>query len=44
MEHRWVIGVQWHPERIAEVDDAAVRIFGAFVAEASLSPSVTRAP
>lgn len=41
-EHRWVIGVQWHPERTVEVDAAAARIFGAFVAEASRSPSVIR--
>ena len=38
-DHRWVIGVQWHPERTAEVDQAAARIFGAFVAEASRSPA-----
>ena len=37
-EHRWVIGVQWHPERTAEVDEKAARIFAAFVAEASRSP------
>jgi len=36
--HRWVIGVQWHPERKAEVGKAAVRIFDAFVAEARRSP------
>jgi putative glutamine amidotransferase len=42
--HRWVIGVQWHPERTAEVDAAAARIFEAFVAEASRSPIVTTAP
>jgi putative glutamine amidotransferase len=36
--HRWVVGVQWHPERTAEVDEAAARIFSAFVAEASRSP------
>ena len=35
--HRWVVAVQWHPERSAEVDEAAHRIFGAFVAEASRS-------
>lgn len=28
----WVVGVQWHPERAAEVDAAAARIFDAFVA------------
>lgn len=36
--HRWVVGVQWHPERTAEVDASAARIFAAFVAEASRSP------
>lgn len=38
-EHRWVVGVQWHPERTHEVAAEAVRIFDAFVAEASRSPS-----
>ena len=36
--HRWVVGVQWHPERKAEVGKAAARIFDAFVAEARRSP------
>lgn len=40
--HRWVVGVQWHPERVGAVeegvDDNAARIFAAFVAEASRSP------
>ncbi len=36
--HRWVVGVQWHPERTAEVDERAARIFDAFVAEASRTP------
>ena len=36
--HRWVVAVQWHPERTSEVDAAAARIFGAFVAEARRSP------
>ena len=40
-KHRWVVGVQWHPERTNEVDAAAARIFDAFVAEASRTPSVT---
>lgn len=35
--HRWVVGVQWHPERFTEVDEPAHRIFRAFVAEASRS-------
>jgi putative glutamine amidotransferase len=37
-DHRWVIGVQWHPERSAEVDENAARIFGSFVKEATRSP------
>jgi putative glutamine amidotransferase len=43
-DHRWVVGVQWHPERTQEVDEAAARIFEAFVAEASRSPSVAATP
>lgn len=33
-DHRWVVGVQWHPERTAQVAAAATRIFDAFVAAA----------
>jgi len=29
--HRWVIGVQWHPERVAEVPAVHQRLFSAFV-------------
>ncbi len=43
-KHRWVIGVQWHPERTNEVDAHAARIFDAFVAQASRTPSVTTTP
>src|SRR6185503_11657586 len=43
-EHRWVIGVQWHPERTAEVDEKAARIFAAFVTEAGRTPVVSRSP
>ncbi len=35
---RWVVGVQWHPERAAEVDPRAARIFEAFVREAERVP------
>lgn len=35
-DRRWLVAVQWHPERTAEVSPAAVRIFDAFVAEAAL--------
>jgi putative glutamine amidotransferase len=37
--HRWVVGVQWHPERMAEVDPAATRIFAAFVRAAERVPA-----
>jgi len=32
--HRFVVGVQWHPERVDEVEGPAKRIFDAFVAAA----------
>ncbi len=31
-EHSWVVGVQWHPEAMAPVDDQEQRLFDAFVA------------
>jgi putative glutamine amidotransferase len=34
-DRRWVVGVQWHPERTDEVAPEARRIFGAFVAAAA---------
>jgi gamma-glutamyl-gamma-aminobutyrate hydrolase PuuD len=34
-EGRWLVGVQWHPERTSEVSDAATGIIDAFVAEAA---------
>ena len=37
--HRWVVGVQWHPERTNEVDPAASRLFEAFVREAERVPA-----
>ena len=39
--HRWVVAVQWHPERTAQVATAATRIFDAFVAAASRTPVTT---
>ena len=36
--HRWVVGVQWHPERTAQVAAAATRIFEAFVAAVKRTP------
>jgi putative glutamine amidotransferase len=36
--HRWVVAVQWHPERTAQVAAAATRIFEAFVAEVKRTP------
>jgi putative glutamine amidotransferase len=36
--HRWVVAVQWHPERTAQVGAAATRIFDAFVAAVKATP------
>ena len=36
--YRWVVAVQWHPERTAQVGAAATRIFDAFVAEVKRTP------
>jgi putative glutamine amidotransferase len=33
--HRWLVGVQWHPERTSEVSPAALGVFDALVAQAS---------
>jgi putative glutamine amidotransferase len=38
----WAIGVQWHPERTAEVHVAATRIFDAFVRAAANAALPTR--
>ena len=37
--HTFVVGVQWHPERTAEVAPAATRVFTAFVEAAALIPT-----
>ncbi len=37
--HRWIVGVQWHPERTKQVDEAAGRIFDAFVRAAERVPA-----
>jgi putative glutamine amidotransferase len=37
--HEWVVAVQWHPERTAQVDPAATRIFDAFVRAAERVPA-----
>ena len=34
-DHRFVIGVQWHPEQLVGSDESALRIFGAFVEAAA---------
>lgn len=39
--HRWVVAIQWHPERTAQVAAAATRIFGAFVAAVKRTPVST---
>jgi len=36
--HRWVLGVQWHPERASEVPKVHGRLFSAFVAAAGQAP------
>jgi putative glutamine amidotransferase len=33
-QHRWVLAVQWHPERFYELDERHRRLFSAFVAVA----------
>ena len=41
-DRRWAVGVQWHPERTAEVSPAARRIFDALVLEATRQVSAAR--
>jgi putative glutamine amidotransferase len=41
-DKRWVVGVQWHPERTSEVSPEARRIFKAFVQEAARTTTATR--
>jgi putative glutamine amidotransferase len=41
-DRRWVVGVQWHPERTSEVSPAARRIFDAFVQEAARTTTAAR--
>jgi putative glutamine amidotransferase len=36
--HRWVVGVQCHPERVEEVDPRFAALFEAFVAAAAEHP------
>jgi putative glutamine amidotransferase len=31
VSHRFVLGVQWHPENLARTDDAARKLFSAFI-------------
>lgn len=38
-DHRFVLGVQWHPERTDEVAPAATRVFTALVEAAALIPT-----
>lgn len=33
-QHTWVVGVQWHPEAMAQTSSAQAALFGAFVAQA----------
>ena len=41
-DRRWVVGVQWHPERTSEVSPEARRIFDAFVQEAARTTTTSR--
>src|SRR2546423_6868564 len=41
-DRRWVVGVQWHPERPSEVSPEARRIFDAFVQEAARTTTASR--
>lgn len=41
-DRRWVVGIQWHPERTSEVSPEARRIFDAFVQEAARTPTASR--
>ena len=41
-DRRWVVGIQWHPERASEVSPEARRIFDAFVQEAARTATATR--
>ena len=36
-EHRWLIGVQWHPERLFELPEAHARLWVDFVAACNLN-------
>lgn len=42
-DHTWVVGVQWHPEAMAPVDKAQLKLFEAFVGAVE-SYSVQGAP
>ena len=41
-DRRWVVGIQWHPERTSEVSADARRIFDAFVQEAARTTTASR--
>jgi putative glutamine amidotransferase len=41
-DRTWVVGVQWHPERTAEVSPEARRIFDAFVEQAARTTTAAR--
>lgn len=40
--HRWVVAVQWHPERSAQVSPSATKIFEAFIAAVKRTPVAAR--
>ena len=41
-DRRWVVGIQWHPERTSEVSPEARRIFDAFVQETARTTTKSR--
>ena len=41
-DRRWVVGIQWHPERTSEVSPEARRIFEAFVQKAARTTTASR--
>ena len=41
-DHRWLVAVQWHPERTSEVSAEATRVFRAFADAAARQPARAR--
>jgi gamma-glutamyl-gamma-aminobutyrate hydrolase PuuD len=43
IDRRWLVGVQWHPERTEEVSAGAADLIDAFVTEAATARVATPA-